>query len=111
MTTTDAASLEQFGYRQELKRSLSLFDLVLYGLIFIVPVAPFTLFGILFNQSNGRVPLVYAATTVAMSFTALSYVAMSREFPIAGSVYSYAARGIGENVGFIAGWTILLDYL
>jgi amino acid transporter len=36
---------------------------------------------------------------------------MSRAFPVAGSVYSYVGRGLDENVGFLAGWTILLDYL
>jgi hypothetical protein len=29
-----SGSLEQFGYRQELKRALSLFDLVIYGVVF-----------------------------------------------------------------------------
>jgi amino acid transporter len=106
-----SASIEQFGYRQELKRSLSLFDLVVYGLIYIVPIAPFGIFGFVFNSSNGMVPLVYAVGVVAMAFTALSYVAMSRAFPIAGSVYSYAGRGIGESAGFLAGWTMLLDYV
>jgi amino acid transporter len=57
------------------------------------------------------VPLVYAVAAVAMGFTAFSYVTMSRAFPVAGSVYSYAARAIGESVGFLAGWAILLDYL
>jgi len=46
-----------------------------------------------------------------MVFTALSYMAMSREFPIAGSVYAYAARSLGDLPGFVAGWAILLDYL
>jgi amino acid transporter len=35
---------------------------------------------------------------------------MSRAFPIAGSVNAYAARGIGESAGFLAGWMMLLDY-
>src|SRR5262249_23967977 len=48
---------------------------------------------------------------IAMMFTALSYVAMSRAFPVAGSVYSYAGRSIGEAAGFLAGWVILLDYI
>ena len=46
-----------------------------------------------------------------MLFTAASYVSMSRAFPIAGSVYAYAGRAIGESVGFLAGWAMLLDYL
>jgi amino acid transporter len=114
MKKTDApasAGIEGFGYRQELKRALSVFDLLVYGLIFIAPIAPFTVFGFVFNASNGMVPLVYIVGLAAMLFTALSYVTMSREFPIAGSVYTYAARGIGESAGFLAGWALLLDYL
>ncbi|HXV01582.1 MAG TPA: APC family permease [Caulobacteraceae bacterium] len=105
-----AAGLQAFGYRQELRRSLSLLDLVVYGLLFISPTAPFPTFGIVFNESHGMVPLVYAVGLVAMLFTALSYMAMAHEFPVAGSVYSYAGRGIGESAGFLAGWAMLLDY-
>ena len=104
-------SLEEFGYRQELNRSLGLFDLLAYGLVFIVPVAPVAVFGIVFNASRGMVPLVYLVGLFAMLFTALSYMSMSRAFPVAGSVYTYAARSIGPAVGFFSGWAILLDYL
>ena len=106
-----ASSIEQFGYKQELKRTLSLFDLTVYGLIFIGLTASFGSFGIVYNASNGMVPLVYAVGAVAMGFTALSYAMMSRAFPLAGSVYAYAGRGIGESVGFLAGWAMLLDYV
>jgi len=106
-----APSVKQFGYRQELNRSLSLFDLVVYGLVYINLVAPLTTFGIVFNASHGMVPLVYVVGAIATLFTALSYVSMSRVFPVAGSVYSYAGRGIGESTGFVAGWMILLDYI
>ncbi|HTK97989.1 MAG TPA: amino acid permease, partial [Pseudomonadales bacterium] len=104
-------SVETFGYRQELKRSLGLGDLLVYGLIFIVPGAPISVFGIVFNASGGMVPLVYIVGAVAMLFTAASYVTMSRHYPVAGSVYAYAGRAIGEKVGFLAGWIMLLDYL
>ncbi len=108
---SDPQSLEAFGYKQELKRSLTLFDLLVYGLIFISPTAPIAVFGIVYNASKGMVPLVYVIGLVAMVFTAFSYMAMSRAFPIAGSVYSYAGRSIGAFAGFIAGWAMLLDYL
>ncbi|GAA5106966.1 APC family permease [Orbus sasakiae] len=104
-------SLEQFGYKQELKRTLTLSDLVIYGMVFMVPIAPFGVFGWIYQDTHGMVPLAYLIGMVGMLFTALSYSAMSKEFPIAGSVYSYAQRGISEHVGFIAGWAILLDYL
>jgi amino acid transporter len=109
--TVETASVETFGYRQELKRSLSLADLLIYGLVFIVPGAPVAVFGIVFNAGHGMVPLIYAVGLVAMLFTAFSYMAMSRAFPVAGSVYAYASRSLGPTIGFFAGWAILLDYL
>src|ERR1700760_40277 len=99
-----AEGVEAFGYKQELKRSLSLFDLLVYGLVFIVPGAPISVFGIVFNAGKGMVPLVYLIGLVAMVFTAFSYMAMSRAFPVAGSVYTYAGRSIGPVAGFFTGW-------
>ena len=110
-THESSPPLEALGYKQELKRSLSLTDLLVYGLVSIVPGAPVAVFGIVFNASKGMVPLVYFVGLVAMVFTAYSYVLMSRAYPVAGSVYTYAARSIGEAAGFVAGWAILLDYL
>ncbi len=114
MSTTpqaDDASVEIFGYRQELRRSLSLSDLLVYGLLFIVPTAPLASLGFVYNQSQGMVPLVYIVGLVAMLFTAHSYMTMSRAFPVAGSVYAYAGRGIAPAAGFLSGWVMLLDYL
>ena len=109
--TSAEEQLHKFGYKQELQRSLGLWDLVIYGLVFMVPIAPFAIFGLVFSESHGMVPLTYLIGLVAMLFTALSYRAMSQAFPVAGSVYSYAGRGIGSEAGFLAGWAILLDYL
>jgi amino acid transporter len=104
-------SVEAFGYHQELKRSLSFTDLLVYGLVFMVPIAPFGIFGSVFQASGGMIALAYAVGGLAMAFTAASYSQMSRAFPMAGSVYTYAGRGIAQPVGFIAGWMILLDYV
>ena len=106
-----ASGVEAFGYKQELHRSLTLSDLLVYGLVFIVPIAPIPVFGIVYNASQGMVPLIYLVGLVAMLFIARSYMALSRAFPVAGSVYTYAARSIGPAAGFFAGWAILLDYL
>ncbi len=99
------------GYRQELERSLSLRHLLVYGMVFLVPVAPMAVFGFVSRDSFGMVPLVYLVGVIAMLFTALSYKQLSREFPFAGSVYSYVRRGLHPYVGFVAGWMILVDYL
>ena len=107
----NAESIERYGYKQELHRSLSFGDLLVYGLVFMVPIAPFGIFGGVFQGSGGMVALAYAIGMVAMMFTALSYSQMSQAFPMAGSVYTYAGRGIAAPVGFLSGWMILLDYV
>ncbi|QXG75593.1 APC family permease [Modestobacter sp. L9-4] len=110
-TTAGEDGVEAFGYQQELKRSLSFTDLLVYGLVFMVPIAPFGIFGSVFSASGGMIALVYLIGGLAMAFTAASYSQMSRAFPMAGSVYTYAGRGIAQPVGFLAGWMILLDYV
>jgi len=99
------------GYRQELDRALKLRHLLVYGMIFMVPIAPMGVYGFVARQSEGMVPLVYLVGVVAMIFTALSYKRMSAAFPYAGSVYSYVQRGLNRYLGFVAGWLILADYL
>ncbi|MDI3240162.1 APC family permease [Arthrobacter sp. AL08] len=103
--------LEAFGYKQELKRSVSTADLLVYGLVFMVPIAPWAIFGVVYNAAGGMVPLVYAIGLIAMIFTALAYQQMAKSIPLAGSVFSYVGRGLHPTAGFFAGWAILLDYL
>ncbi|HUA90603.1 MAG TPA: APC family permease, partial [Steroidobacteraceae bacterium] len=90
---------------------MSLWDVVVYGLIYMVPLAPLQVFGFSYNLSDGMVAAVYAVAAVAMYFSAVSYSEMALEFPVAGSVYSYVRFGAGEFLGFMSGWSILLDYL
>lgn len=105
------AEINQFGYEQQLARTLSTRDLVVYGMIFMVPIAPYAIFGFVWNDAKGMVPLAYLVGLLGMFFTATSYASMSQAFPLAGSVYTYAHRGLHEVAGFFAGWLILLDYI
>jgi putrescine importer len=90
---------------------LSLWTLVLFGLAFVGPTAPFTFFGIGSQKSQGHFASVYLIAMVAVSFTAVSYGRMAAAFPEAGSTYAYAARALHPAAGFFAGWIMLLDYV
>ncbi|MFJ8471830.1 APC family permease [Kitasatospora sp. NPDC094011] len=94
-----------------LRRTLGVRDLMVYGLLFIAPMAPVGVFGVLDAKSHGAVATVYLVATVAMGFTALSYAQMVRAVPQTGSVFAYARAGLGEGPGFVAGWMAMLDYL
>lgn len=107
---TQNETMQNLGYKQELKRALTLGDLIIYGLIFMVPIAPFGIYGSVATGSGGMPALVYLIGMVAMIFTAMSYATMSEEFPISGSVYAYASRGLSKTIGFFSGWIIIMDY-
>jgi len=103
-------SLQNLGYKQELKRELGFWGVVLFGIAMMFPLAPVVVFGEVSSVSHGHMALAYLIAVIPMSFTAFSYGQMAGAFPIAGSAYSYTQRAINPHLGFFAGWAILLDY-
>jgi amino acid transporter len=94
-----------------LRRSLTLFDLILYGVIVIQPVAPMSVFGVLSDRGRGHVVTAILIAMVAMLFTGISYGRMARAYPSAGSAFTYVAQEINPTVGFITGWSMVMDYM
>jgi putrescine importer len=95
----------------KLRRALTLRDLVFYGIICIQPTAPMPLFGVVSQEARGHVITTVLIAMVAMLLTAVSYGRMARVYPSAGSAYAYIAGEFGAAPGFLAGWSIMLDYL
>lgn len=94
-----------------LKKTLTLFPVVMIGLAYMQPMTLFDTFGIVTNLTNGHVATAYIFALIAILFTALSYGKLVRRFPSAGSAYTYAQKSICPHVGFMVGWSSLLDYL
>jgi amino acid transporter len=94
-----------------LRRSLTLWDLILYGVIVIQPVAPMSVFGVLSESGQGHVVTAILIAMVAMLFTGISYGRMAQAYPSAGSAFTYAAREIHPGVGYVIGWSMLMDYV
>ncbi|MVX66408.1 amino acid permease [Clostridium chromiireducens] len=94
----------------KLKRTLKTSDLVIFGLVFMIPLAPAGMYGVYLGPSGGMVALCYLIGMVAMFFTGMSYRVMAQKFPTAGSVYVYVQKGVSPALGFLTGWAILLDY-
>lgn len=93
------------------QRTLSLFSVVLFGVAYMTPIIVLGTFGILAGVTQGQVPTAYVAAALAMLFTAFSYARMAAAFPVAGSAYTYVRKAINPQLGFLAGWVLLLDYL
>jgi len=94
-----------------LKRSLTLWDLILYGVIVIQPVAPMSVFGVLSNRGHGYVVTTILIAMVAMLFTAISYGRMARAYPSAGSAFTYVGQEINPGLGYVTGWSMVMDYM
>jgi putrescine importer len=94
-----------------LRRVLGVPSLVLFGLVYMVPLTVFTTYGIVTETTGGRLSVAYLVTLAAMVFTARSYARMAAAYPVAGSTYAYTQRTFGPPIGFLAGWSLLLDYL
>ncbi len=97
--------------RVGLKKTLTLLPVVMIGLAYMQPMTLFDTFGIVSGMTDGHVPMAYAFALVAILFTALSYGKLVRRFPSAGSAYTYAQKSFNPLVGFMVGWSSLLDYL
>src|SRR5450631_622381 len=94
-----------------LRRSLTLWDLILYGIIVIQPVAPMSVFGVLSDRGRGHVITTILIAMVAMLFTAISYGRMARVYPSAGSAYTYVGQEVHAALGYATGWSMLMDYV
>ncbi len=103
-TPTDAGQLH-------LRRVLTLWDLVFYGLVLIQPTAPIPLFGVAQKLSNGHTVTTILIAMFAMMITAFSYGRMAAVYPSAGSAYTYVGKSMSPHLGFLVGWAMLLDYL
>lgn len=103
--------MSESATRNGLKRELGLGGLILFGLAYMAVATVFTTYGIVNQITEGKLPLAYVVALLTMLFTANSYAAMVRKYPVAGSAYTYTQQAFGGGAGFLTGWVLLLDYL
>ncbi|MEC4272209.1 APC family permease [Adlercreutzia sp. R25] len=107
---TVAAAPSQAG-GDTFKRTFTVKDMVVWGLICMVPISPMAIYGGVFADSNGMPTLAFLVGFVAVLFSVFSFAIMIRHFPSSGSIFTYVSHVMGKFMGFIAGWLMLLQYL
>jgi amino acid transporter len=106
-----SSSADTTSSAPRLKRVLTLWDLIFYGIVLIQPIAPVPLFGVAQKLSDGHFATIILIAMFAMMITAVSYGRMAALYPSAGSAYTYVGKGLNPHLGFLAGWAMFLDYL
>jgi amino acid transporter len=94
-----------------LRRTLTLWDLIFYGMVLIQPTAPAGIFGVVSEKAKGHVVTTILIGMFAMLLTARSYGRMARVYPSAGSAYTYVGQSIHPALGYVTGWSMVMDYV
>ncbi|MFC7393904.1 APC family permease [Scopulibacillus cellulosilyticus] len=98
------------NHEVSLKRTLTLYQVVLFGLAYMAPMIVFGTFGVIAVKTHGMMASAYLVSMIAMLFTAYSYGQMVKAYPVSGSAYTYTRKSINSHLGFMVGWAVLLDY-
>ncbi|NRD77586.1 amino acid permease [Bacillus sp. BRMEA1] len=106
------ADLMAQSQNKELKRALGLMDLILLGIGCIVGTGIFVVTGVIAAQSAGpAIILSFILAGIACALAAFCYAEFSSSIPVSGSVYTYTYATLGELIGFLIGWDLMLEYV
>ncbi len=102
---SDEAVLESFGYRQELRRSLSFWTNFAVGFAYISPVVG--LYAIIALATFAAGPAWVLALPIVLAgqlLVACVFAELASQFPIAGGIYQWSRRLVGPTYAWFAGW-------
>ncbi|MDX3203526.1 amino acid permease [Streptomyces scabiei] len=108
----DDASLNEFGYRQELHRSLGRYASFAAGFSFIsvlTTVFQFFAFGYAFG---GPVFFwTWPAVLVGQLLVAACFAELAARYPISGAIYQWSSRLSNPTFGWFAGWIMVIGQI
>src|SRR5271155_5347575 len=103
--TRDKDRLQALGYRQELKRVLSLFDNFSVAFSYLSPVVGiFSIFVIGLGAGGARYIWTIPVVVLFMTLVALVFGELASEFPLSGALYQYGKHNVGPRFGWFIGW-------
>ncbi len=101
----DQKHLEQFGYKQELQRTLKFFSNFGVAFTYLSPVVGFYSLFAFGLQTGGPaffwgIPIVVAGQLLVV----LVFSELAAKYPLAGALYQWARRLMGGGYGWFVGW-------
>lgn len=101
----DDAQLKALGYTASFDRTMTLWENFALGFTYLSPVVGvYTLFG--FALATGGAPMFWSYVVVGIGqfLVCLVFAEIVSQYPIAGGVYPWSRRLIGERWGWMTGW-------
>lgn len=94
-----------------LRKSLSAWDLTVFGVGVIIGTGIFVLTGIAARNNAGpATALAFVAAGIVCALAALCYAEFASTVPVAGSAYTFSYASIGELPAWIIGWDLVLEF-
>ena len=95
---------------ETLKKNLSAFDLIIFGVGVVVGTGIFVLTGLQAHVNAGPgIVVSFVLAAVACGLAALCYAEFAAAVPVAGSAYTFGYATLGEMVAWIIGWDLALE--
>jgi len=107
--SSDRGDLAEFGYEQQLHRSLGKFGSFAAGFSFVsILTTIFQLFGLGFGFAGPAFFWTWPVVFLGQFMVALCFAEMAARYPISGAIYQWARRLGGALVGWFAGWFMII---
>ncbi len=101
----DHERLHALGYRQELKRVLSLFDNFSVAFSYLSPmVGIYSIFFVGLVAGGPAYIWTIPVVVLFMTLVALVFGELASEYPVAGALYQYGKFNVGPRFGWFVGW-------
>ena len=95
----------------QLHRTLGPLSLIGLGIGAIIGAGLFSLTGIAAGENAGpAVVISFMIAAIGCGFAGMCYSELASMIPVSGSAYTYAYATLGELVGWIVGWDLVLEY-
>ncbi|MFT4282351.1 amino acid permease [Microbacterium sp.] len=93
-----------------LKKSLSAFDLTVFGVGVVIGAGIFTLTGRVAHEVAGPAIVVsFVVAAIACGLAAMCYAEFASTVPVSGSAYTFSYASLGELFAWIIGWDLILE--
>lgn len=100
------------GKDAHLAKTMSAKDLMALGIGAVIGTGIFILPGTVAAKTAGPgVTLSFIIAALVCMLSAMCYAEFASDFPVAGSAYSYGNLVYGEIIGWILGWSLVLEYM
>lgn len=107
--SNDRGDLAEFGYEQQLHRSLGKFGSFAAGFSFVsILTTIFQLFGLGFGFAGPAFFWTWPVVFLGQFMVALCFAELAARYPISGAIYQWSRRLGGEIVGWFAGWFMIV---